>query len=139
MYIKRIFFEQFLTSIFDKFRLSVTGQELEEIQIINISKDKKIQKSKLKEKFLSAKDIFRSDDYYNNLNLLRNFDVIRINKYKEGISENSKFFAELVKNKKLKHIGESVKEKIKNIQYKINEYEIIMKNLNNDFKTLNNK
>ena len=137
MYIKRIFFEQFLTSIFDKFRLSVTGQELEEIQIINISKDKKIQKSKLKEKFLSAKDIFRSDDYYNNLNLLRNFDVIRINKYKEGISENSKFFAELVKNKKLKHIGESVKEKIKNIQYKINEYEIIMKNLNNDFKSLN--
>ncbi len=138
MYIKRVFFEQFLTSVFEKFRLSVTRQELEEISIFNVSlKDKKVYKSKLKEKFLSTKDMFHSDDYYNNLNFLKSFDVIKVNKHKVGISENSKFFADLVKNKKTKHIGESVKEKIKNIQDKISEYEIIMKNLNRDFNSLN--
>ena len=135
--IKKIFFNQFLNFIFEEYKNLISSKELEEIKIININKkNNTIEISNLKERFLTKNDYYKNN---NNLNEFKKFDLIKLNKYEDGIGENSHFFKELVKHKKVKHLNELVKERIKNIQDKINEYEIIMNELNKEFKKINNQ
>ena len=135
--IKKIFFNQFLNFIFEDYKNLISSKELEEIKVININKkNNSIEISNLKEKFLIKSDYIKNN---NNLNEIKKFDLIKLNKYQNGISENSQFFKDLVKHKKVKHLNELVKERIKTIQEKLNEYEIIMNELNKEFKNINNQ
>jgi hypothetical protein len=135
--IKRIFFYKFVNELFHRFKKEISGKELEEIQIINVRpKDGVVTFSKLKEKFISTKDLSKlQKNEYNNLSQLKHFDLISVNKYKPGRSENSKIFQELVSFKKTKRINETIKSKLDEFKGKINHFEKVIKSLGDEFNS----
>lgn len=133
--LKRIFFHELINQIFQKYKKKISGEELEEIKIIRVTpKEGSVKIAKLKEKYISTKDLIKAqknDTHY--LSSLRFYDIINVNKYEQGKSENSKIFQELVSTKRTKKISETIKSKLQEYSEKIRHYEYIVKSLSNEF------
>lgn len=139
--IKKIFFHEFLTQIFQNYKKRISGQELEEIKIIQVNpKEGNYKISNLREKYVSTRDLIKAQRKEKNyLSSLKHFDIINVNKYQQGNSENSKIFQELISSKKTKKITETIKEKLLEYNQKIKHYEFIVKTLGKEFNSQKGK
>ena len=135
--IKKIFFHEFLNQIFQNYKKRISGEELEEIKIIQVNpKEGNYKISNLREKYVSTRDLIKAQRKEKNyLSSLKHFDIINVNKYQQGNSENSKIFHELISSKKTKKITETIKEKLLEYNQKIKHYEFIVKTLGNEFNS----
>ena len=122
--IKKIILNQFQNQLFMCFKKRNEILNLEKLELIRIDTVNKTKESLiLKEKYVTLNDYYHKDEYYNDLNQLKPYNVVKINKYTPGNANNSKFFSELLSKKSIKHLGNKIQDKLIEIQNKIKEYE----------------
>ena len=122
--IKKIILNQFQNQLFMCFKKRNEILNLEKLELIRIDTVNKTKESLiLKEKYVTLNDYYHKDEYYNDLNQLKPYNVVKINKYTPGNANNSKFFSQLLSKKSIKHLGNKIQDKLIEIQNKIKEYE----------------
>ena len=140
--ITRIYFYRFLSAVFWTYKSHIDKTELETLELLNIKpKDNTYISCILKEKYISLKELDQNDDTTFLLNTDTDylntsfdhcfypFDILKLNKIKQGKGTRSKLLRELKKKKNKKRIHTLIKNKVTELKAKIAYYEEQMQEL----------
>ena len=122
--IKKIIFYRFINQVFMCFKKRSEVIDLEKLEFIKLNMQNKTTESFIvKEKYVSFNDCYHKEDYYNDLSQLRKLNVVKINKFMPGNSNNSQLFNELLQKKETSHLANKIQEKLQEIQNKLKQFE----------------
>ena len=132
--ITRVCFYRFLSAVFWTYKSHIDKTELETLELLNIKpKDNTYISCILKEKYISIKELDQNEDtdYLNTSfdHCFYPFDILKLNKIKQGKGTRSKLLRELKKKKNKKRIHTLIKNKVTELKAKIAYYEDQMQEL----------
>ena len=131
--VTRVCFYRFLSAVFWTYKSSIDKTELETLEVLNIKpKDNAYTSCILKEKYISIKELDQdeTDDLNSSFDhCFYAFDILKLNKIKQGKGSRSKLFRELKKKKNKKRIHTIIKNKVSELKAKIVYYEEQMQEL----------
>ena len=129
----RVFFYRFLSAVFWTYKSRIDRNELETLELLNIKpKEGTYTSCTLKEKYVSIKELDQeeTDDLNSSFDHgFYPFDILKLNKIKQGKGTRSKLLRELKKKKNKKRIHTIVKNKVNELKAKIAFYEEQMQEL----------
>ena len=140
--IKRIIFTQFMNGIFIQMKSQIDERELEQIEMINFTPSEgKFESTLLTEKYISFKDLENSknEEYNANINTINSFDILKLNKVRQGKGNKSKIYKELLKHRTSRKLNNIIRNKVGELNEKLIQFEEMTKQLGKNFVTNINK
>lgn len=140
--IKRIIFTQFMNGIFIQMKSQIDERELEQIEMINFTPSEgKFESILLTEKYISFKDMENSknEEYNANINTINSFDILKLNKVRQGKGNKSKIYKELLKHRTSRKLNDIIRNKVGELNEKLIQFEEMTKQLGKNFVTNINK
>ena len=101
----------------------------------------KFESTLLTEKYISFKDLENSknEEYNANINTINSFDILKLNKVRQGKGNKSKIYKELLKHRTSRKLNNIIRNKVGELNEKLIQFEEMTKQLGKNFVTNINK
>lgn len=132
---KKNYFEILKNYSFMIYKMFKIQSELDDITIINLSKD-------IKDKISSVEKIELNEKYdqetskLNKINKIKSYDILNIPKYNIGFVSKSNIIKTLINKNSSFNFQNEIKTKINDIQLKINKFENLAKSIDNEINDI---
>ena len=131
-----------MNGIFIQMKSQIDERELEQIEMINFTPSEgKFESTLLTEKYISFKDLENSknEEYNANINTINSFDILKLNKVRQGKGNKSKIYKELLKHRTSRKLNDIIRNKVGELNEKLIQFEEMTKQLGKNFVTNINK
>ena len=131
-----------MNGIFIQMKSQIDERELEQIEMINFTPSEgKFESTLLTEKYISFKDLENSknEEYNANINTINSFDILKLNKVRQGKGNKSKIYKELLKHRTSRKLNNIIRNKVGELNEKLIQFEEMTKQLGKNFVTNINK
>ena len=125
----------FKNQLFLCFKSRTKTIEKGELTIVLFDKSKQ----NIEERTVLEEKLFCEKARKNSGKKLKKYDIIKVNKIKEGTADNSEFFLSLLQRRHLRHLDIEVKNKLSSIEERLNYISEIMSGLNLNIEEISAK